>query len=113
MNRRQALAALAVSASGVLAACAGKSIKQPDSAPDKPAAPVIKFSPANAATDVAPTAPVGIQVEKGRLQRVTLTNPQGVVVTGVVNRDRTSYTTTEPLGYGVAYTWGGSVVGQD
>ena len=32
---------------------------------------------------------------------------------GALNRDRTAFDVTEPLGYGVEYTWGGSVVGRD
>jgi lipoprotein-anchoring transpeptidase ErfK/SrfK len=30
-----------------------------------------------------------------------------------MNRERTSFTVTEPLGYGLDYTWAGSVVGRD
>ncbi|MDZ4268590.1 MAG: Ig-like domain-containing protein, partial [Mycobacterium sp.] len=43
----------------------------------------------------------------------TLTNPDGKVVAGTLNRDRTAFTVSEPLGYGVPYTWGGTVVGHD
>ena len=114
MNRRQALTALAVGASGLLAACAGKSSTESGAdSSEAPKAPVITFTPANAATDVAPTSPIGLEVDEGWFQRVTLTNAEGRVVAGAVNRDRTSFTTTEPLGYGVEYTWGGSVVGRD
>ena len=49
----------------------------------------------------------------GWLQRVTLTNADGTAVAGVVNTDRTSFSATEPLGYGVRYTWAGSAVGRD
>jgi lipoprotein-anchoring transpeptidase ErfK/SrfK len=35
------------------------------------------------------------------------------VVAGALNRDRTSFATTEPLGYGASYSWAGSVVGHD
>ena len=114
MNRRQAITALAVGASGLLAACAGKTTGGSGSeAKEAPAAPVITFKPANAATDVVPTSPVGLEVNNGWFQRVALTNPAGKVVAGAVNRDRTAFTTTEPLGYGIEYTWGGSVVGKD
>ena len=114
MNRRQAITALAVGASGLLAACAGKNTGGSGSeAKEAPAAPVITFKPANAATDVVPTSPVGLEVNNGWFQRVALTNPAGKVVAGAVNRDRTAFTTTEPLGYGIEYTWGGSVVGKD
>lgn len=78
-----------------------------------PEAPSLSFKPANDATDVAPTELVGVNVTDGWFQRVTLTNPEGKVVAGALNRDRTEFRTTEPLGYGVEYTWKGSVVGRD
>jgi lipoprotein-anchoring transpeptidase ErfK/SrfK len=115
MNRRQALTAIAVGASGVLAACTGNpiKIKQQPQAPETPAAPAITYEPDLSATDVVPTAQIGIDVDNGWFQRVTLTNPEGKPVAGVINRDRTSFTITEPLGYGVLYSWGGAVVGRD
>jgi len=105
--------AVGVVAPGALAACGGKISKPSGDAPAAQSAPSITYQPANAATDVAPVAPVRIEVKDGWFQRVTLTNSQGKVVAGVLNRDRTSFNTTEPLGYGVSYTWGGSVVGRD
>ena len=60
-----------------------------------------------------PVAPVRVEVKDGWFQRVTLINAEGKPVAGALDRDRTSFNTTEPLGYGVAYTWGGSVVGHD
>ncbi|OBG94080.1 L,D-transpeptidase [Mycobacterium sp. E136] len=115
-NRRRALAALAVGvvAPGVLAACTsrkdGSPAAQSDEAPD---APSLKFTPDNDASDVAPTDRVRVQVVDGWFQRVTLTNSNGKVVAGSLNRDRTEFTITEPLGYGVEYTWKGSAVGRD
>lgn len=114
-NRRRALAALAVGvvAPGVLAACTsndGSPAAQSDEAPD---APSLKFTPDNDASDVAPTDRVGVQVVDGWFQRVTLTNSSGKAVAGSLNRDRTEFTITEPLGYGVEYTWKGSAVGRD
>ena len=115
VTRRRALTALAVGvvAPGALAACGGRVGKRSAEAPAAPPAPSIKYQPANAAKDVAPVAPVRIEVKDGWFQRVALTNADGKVVTGALNRDRTSFTTTEPLGYGVSYTWAGSVVGHD
>ncbi len=114
INRRRALTALAVGvvAPGALAACVGKSSETSGQA-TAPPAPSLTFEPAHSAADVSPTAPVGIEVSDGWLQRVALTNPEGKVVAGNLNRDRTAFNTTEPLGYGVEYTWGGSVVGRD
>ena len=115
INRRRALTAIAVGASGVLAACAGRSVtgSGASDASEATKAPTITFKPANATTDVVPTAPIGLDVDNGWFQRVTLTNPDGRPVAGFVNRDRTTFTTTEPLGYGVEYAWGGAAVGRD
>lgn len=116
INRRRALAALAVGTVGiaaptVFAACSSESSKQSES--EQPAAPTLTFSPDDAAVDVLPTAAVSVTVADGWFQRVALTNPDGKVVAGALNRDRTVYTATEALGYGAAYTWSGSVVGRD
>ena len=114
LNRRRALTALAVGvvAPGVLAACSGKS-KAPSEAAEAPSAPSLTFSPQNSASDVLPTQPVRVEVRDGWFQRVTLTNADGKAVAGAVNRDRTAFTVTEPLGYGASYSWAGSVVGRD
>jgi lipoprotein-anchoring transpeptidase ErfK/SrfK len=115
INRRRILTALAVGvvAPGALAACGSRIGKPTAQAPAAPAAPSISFQPADAATDVAPVAPVRVDVKDGWFQRVALTNAEGKAVAGALNRDRTSFTTTEPLGYGVSYTWAGSAVGHD
>ncbi len=81
--------------------------------PAAPPAPSVTYQPTDAAKDVAPVAPVRVEVKDGWFQKVALTNPEGKVVAGALNRERTSFTTTEPLGYGVSYTWAGSVVGHD
>jgi lipoprotein-anchoring transpeptidase ErfK/SrfK len=114
LNRRRALTALAVGvvAPGVLAACSGKS-KAPSEAAPAPSKPSLTFTPKNAASDVVPTSQVRVDVRDGWFQRVTLTNADGKVVAGGINQDRTSFITTEPLGYGVDYKWAGAVVGRD
>ena len=115
ISRRKALTALAVGivAPGALAACGSRVGKPTAEAPSAPSAPSISYQPADNATDVAPVAPVRVDVKDGWFQRVTLTNADGKVVAGVLNRDRTSFSTTEPLGYAASYTWAGSVVGHD
>jgi lipoprotein-anchoring transpeptidase ErfK/SrfK len=112
-SRRRALTALAVGviAPGALAACSNRSATAGEAT--GPPTPSMTFEPANSTADVVPTAPVGVKVSDGWFQRVTLTNPEGRVVAGALNRDRTAFDVTEPLGYGVEYTWGGSVVGRD
>ncbi|MCW2514991.1 MAG: L,D-transpeptidase [Mycobacterium sp.] len=113
INRRQALTAIAVGASGVLAACSGRSTSTAPSATEAPLKAEVEYKPAKDASGVAPTDPVGVEVKNGWLQRVALTNPEGTAVKGTMNPDRTSFSTAEPLGYGVEYTWGGSAVGRD
>lgn len=114
-NRRRALTALAVGvvAPGALAACMTKSDSPAGEGEAQAAAPELTFTPADAAADVAPTAPARVEVADGWFQKVALTNPDGKVVAGALNRDRNEFAITEPLGYGVTYTWSGSVVGQD
>ena len=113
-TRRRALTALAVGvvAPGVLASCLSKSGKQ-DEAAGPPPKPTVTLRPRNATKDVVPTAAISAEVRDGWFQKVTLTNSDGKVVAGALSRDRTSYAVTEPLGYGVKYTWAGSVVGRD
>ena len=115
VTRRRALGVLALglAAPGALAACSQVKSKLSDEPPPPPPAPSIKLTPANAAADVVPTAPVHVDVTDGWFQRVALTNADGKPVAGVLNPDRTSFSTTEPLGFGGTYTWAGSVVGQD
>ncbi len=114
IDRRRALTTLAVGmfAPNVLAACVGGPSKQSEKAKPPPA-PSLTFRPADKAEDVVPTAPISVEVRDGWFQRVTLANRAGKVVAGTLNRDRTVYTITEPLGYDATYTWGGSVVGHD
>ncbi|MEZ0340214.1 Ig-like domain-containing protein [Mycobacterium sp. pV006] len=113
LSRRRALAALAVGAiaPGVLAACGSRG--GPLSTDDAPTPPTITFEPADAAREVNPTAPVAVRVADGTFQTVALTNPAGKVVAGQLNPERTVFTVTEPLGYGVTYTWSGTVAGGD
>jgi lipoprotein-anchoring transpeptidase ErfK/SrfK len=104
--------AVGVVVPGALAAC-GSNVRKPAEQSAAPAAPSITYKPANSAKDVSPVDKVGVEVKDGWFQRVTLTNADGKVVAGTLNRDRTEFTVTEPLGYGGQYTWGGSVVGHD
>jgi lipoprotein-anchoring transpeptidase ErfK/SrfK len=81
--------------------------------PAADAKPSLTFTPVDGATGIIPTVDVGLRVTEGQIQHVALTNTAGKAVAGTLNRDRTAFTTTEPLGYGTVYTWGGSVVGHD
>ncbi len=99
-------------APGALAACL-RSEDGPGSDAGPPPAPEIEFTPATDAVDVLPTDPVRVEVRYGRLQRLALRNPEGKVVAGTIDRERTAFVTTEPLGYDATYTWDGAVVGAD
>ncbi|WP_431235018.1 L,D-transpeptidase [Mycolicibacterium psychrotolerans] len=114
INRRRALAALAVgvAAPSALAACVSGPGKQAAKQGPPPKAS-LNFTPANDAKDVLPTTAVSLEVKDGWLQHVALTNADGNPVGGTLNRDRTTFTVTEPLGYGASYTWAGSAVGRD
>jgi lipoprotein-anchoring transpeptidase ErfK/SrfK len=114
VTRRRALTALAVGvfAPSVLAACAGGSSKQADKA-KPPAEAALTYRPADKTSKVLPTTPISVEVRDGWFQHVALTNADGKPVAGTLNRDRTMYTITEPLGYDGTYTWSGSAVGHD
>ena len=109
LSRRQALSAAALLAAPPLLAACGKG-PGTSSSPPKPA---LTFTPADGASGIVPTVPISIDVKDGWFQRISLTNPAGKAVAGVLNRERTTYAVTEPLGYNAAYTWTGSVVGRD
>jgi lipoprotein-anchoring transpeptidase ErfK/SrfK len=110
LSRRQALSAAALlAAPGLLAGC----LHKPGTSSTPPVKPALTFSPADGATDVVPTVPVGVRVSDGWFQHVTFTNAAGKPVAGTLNRQRTAFTVTEPLGYDGTYTWSGSVVGHD
>jgi lipoprotein-anchoring transpeptidase ErfK/SrfK len=114
VTRRRALTVLAagVFAPGVLAACAGGSSRAGDKV-KPPAKASLTFRPADKTTRVLPTAPISVEVRDGWFQHVALTNSGGKAIAGALNRDRTVYTITEPLGYARTYTWSGSAVGHD
>ncbi|BBX18886.1 transpeptidase [Mycolicibacterium duvalii] len=109
------MAALAVGvvAPGALAACGSGGGPLGDVADDAPAQPKVTFDPADAAQEVNPTARIAVRVEDGTLADIRLTNTNGKVVAGEVNPERTSFTVTEPLGYGMTYTWSGRALGAD
>src|SRR5262249_854570 len=56
------------------------------------------------AASVNPIAPIRATVSGGTLTSVTLTNADGTGVTGTMATDRTSWTASQPLGYGKRYT---------
>lgn len=114
LSRRRALTILGLGGAGVLAACAGTGPGGSAPEADEPAAaPTVTLRPDDATDGVLPTESVNATVGDGWFQRIALTNAAGKVIAGKLNRDRTEFTVTEPLGYGGEYTWSGSVVGRD
>ncbi|MGD9618886.1 MAG: Ig-like domain-containing protein [Mycolicibacterium sp.] len=114
VTRRRALAAIAVGlvTPAALAACStGDGRNAQGSGGAEGVEPALKFEPADGSVGVLPTARIGVDVTNGWFQSIGLTNADGKVVAGTLNRDRTAFTVAEPLGYGVSYTWDGTVVG--
>jgi len=88
----------------------------PASGEKVPAEPVaeVSYSPALDSTDASPVGEISVTVKDGVLNPdVQLTNANGRVVAGTMSEDRTTFSITEPLGYGGQYTWAGSATGND
>jgi lipoprotein-anchoring transpeptidase ErfK/SrfK len=80
-------------------------------APKPPAK--ITLDPVSGAADVSPAVPAKVTVADGKIETLTLTNPAGKQVAGALTPDGTSWTISEPLGYGKTYTWAGTAKGTD
>ncbi|MEZ0164023.1 Ig-like domain-containing protein [Kineococcus sp. LSe6-4] len=65
--------------------------------------PSVTVSPADAATDVRPDAPVSVTVAHGTLTDVTVTAPDGTAVAGALDPAGTTWTSQGPLAVGTAY----------
>jgi lipoprotein-anchoring transpeptidase ErfK/SrfK len=97
-------------------AAAPASSAPPDApATQPPAVPVaaVAYAPAPEAKAVPVRQPATVSVTKGTLTEVGLKNAKGEAVEGKFTADRTSWSTTEPLGYGGSYTWTGTATGTD
>jgi lipoprotein-anchoring transpeptidase ErfK/SrfK len=73
----------------------------------------VTMSPTNGATDVNPTSPVTVTVDRGKLTHVAVTNADGKPVAGALSEDGRSWKATEPLGYGKRYSYSGSATDAD
>ncbi len=73
----------------------------------------VEITPADDATDVSPADPVTVRASDGELDSVTVTNPDGKQVEGSLSADRSSWTSSEPLGYGKRYTVTAETAGGD
>ncbi len=107
---------LIVGVLGTLVTACSASAPSPDTRqaapPPRPVAS-ITTDPPDRALDVSPVAPITVTVAKGKLGQVILTNPQGAPVAGQLEPDGTTWKTTEPLGYGKAYTFNANAMGDD
>jgi lipoprotein-anchoring transpeptidase ErfK/SrfK len=111
-------AALAASAATVAAACTSggdDGAQGSGGATTAPAAPaaVITAEPAVNAKDVPVLQPVTVRVAQGTLTEVQLTNPDGKAVEGALSDDKTSWTSSESLGYDKTYTYNATATGSD
>jgi len=62
------------------------------------------ITPADHAANVSPAQPVTVTAAGGTLTEVVMTNAVGRPVKGAINRDRSTWTSAETLGYGKAYS---------
>ncbi|MDI9918951.1 Ig-like domain-containing protein [Rhodococcus sp. IEGM 1379] len=64
---------------------------------------VVTVSPADGGAPINPLDPITVEVTKGTLTSVTLTNPEGKDVAGIITPDKTAWKPSGPLGYGKTY----------
>jgi len=70
----------------------------------RPPALKLTITPADQAVNVSPVQPVTVAAADGTLTEVVMTNPAGKQVKGAISKDRGTWTSAEPLGYGKAYS---------
>ncbi|MFE3292147.1 Ig-like domain-containing protein [Rhodococcus sp. NPDC059234] len=118
LRRRTLAVTCVVVAALTLAGCTistgDKSGDGPAAAPTtKQSAAVVTVTPADAGTPVSPLSPVQVNVAQGTITSVTLTNPEGKVIPGILTPDKTSWKPGEPLGYGKTYQLAVAAVDKD
>lgn len=94
-------------------AARGQVLDQPDLPGVPVVSPQIVTQPSNGTTGVSPVAPVRVSVSNGAFDTVSLTSPEGKAVAGQFSPDKSSWTTTESLGYSATYAWSGTATGLD
>ncbi|MGW0038314.1 L,D-transpeptidase [Gordonia sp. NPDC003376] len=115
-TRRTVLAAAGLAAAGLVAVACGRSDDSGSgSAGPKTATVSVTYTPDLKSPDAPnPTAKIEVTANGGFLNPdIKLLNPNGKSVAGTLSDDRTTFTVTEPLGYGTTYTWKGTAIGQD
>ncbi len=88
---------------GLLGQVQGSSAPAPTTTPAAAAARV-SVSPRNGTEDYSVVKPVVVTAAAGTLSSVSLRNADGDPVDGALNTDRTTWTSTEPLGYDRSYS---------
>ncbi|WP_020419573.1 Ig-like domain-containing protein [Amycolatopsis sp. ATCC 39116] len=111
-------AALAAGAATMAAACTsggddGGAQTGGGATAEAPPAAVITAEPAADAKNVPVLQPVTVKVAKGTLTEVKLTNADGKAVEGKLSDDKTTWTSSETLGYDKTYTYNATATGTD
>lgn len=115
-GRSHALGTLGLAVIMAVAAGCGSS-----STPESAAPPKIVAPPPVAAVNVTapggdqvnPKTPIVVNVQRGKLTSVVVTNPSGKHVSGAMSGDQTSWQTNEVLGYDTDYQVTAVAVGSD
>jgi lipoprotein-anchoring transpeptidase ErfK/SrfK len=109
-----AMAVVVIGVAGVLFAttASGGPNSAPFGGPKVPAAQVA-YTPAIAATDVAPSTKASVAVTNGRLVEVKLSSEKGGPVEGQISPDGLRWEAAGPLRYGATYQWQGAVEDAD
>lgn len=72
---------------------------------EAPAAVQLSITPAADTKDISPITPIVVKASQGKLTDVTVTNTaKDKPVSGSFSADKTTWTTSEPLGYGSTYS---------
>ena len=91
---------------------AGKRSAAPTTTP--PAAPArLTITPRNGSADQPVTTPVTVRAVGGTVSTVSLRNADGKLVAGTFSADRTTWTSTEPLGYDKDYSLAAAAANAD
>jgi lipoprotein-anchoring transpeptidase ErfK/SrfK len=115
-------AGIALAALFGLTACSGDNSKTPladvpkatvgvEHAAATQAAATVTAQPGNGTSDASPKGPITMSVADGTIASVQLSNPDGKPVKGDLSADKRTWTASEALGYGKAYTWSGTATG--
>ncbi len=78
-----------------------------------PPVATVAATPAFGTQGLSPIEPLTLAVDKGTIDDVSMTNPDGKVVAATIAADRKSWTVAEPLGFGKTYTVTGTATGTD